>query len=95
MLLFSSAHIHGCGAEEQEVCQECSHHKVHNSHLTKAKLGLHECVLCKLLQVTYLTPTPLCIAVPQCIAHKFLPHADQHVETRAMHARSPRAPPVV
>lgn len=62
MLLISSLHFH----EESELggttCAECVQHQCHG-HLTQLSDGLHQCILCQFLTLSYValtTGTLLC-----------------------------------
>ena len=52
MLLISSLHIHET-PEYGEACVECVHHQCHG-HLSQLSDGLHQCVLCQILTLTYI-----------------------------------------
>ena len=57
MLLISSLHIHETSQEGVAECAECVSHQCHG-HLSQLSDGLHQCVLCQILTLTYVA-TPI------------------------------------
>lgn len=53
MLLFSSLHIHEASDGGETACAECVHHQCHG-HLNQLSDGMHQCVLCQILTLTYI-----------------------------------------
>lgn len=61
LLLLTSFHIHETDVRESE-CVECVHHQCHG-HLNQLSDGMHQCVLCQFLTISYVataTWTLLC-----------------------------------
>ena len=56
MLLISSLHIHGTTDTHETECAECVQHQCHG-HLSQLSDGLHQCVLCQILTLTYVAST--------------------------------------
>lgn len=52
MLLVSSLHIHGEADAHETECAECVQHQCHG-HLSQLLDGMHQCVLCQILTLTY------------------------------------------
>ena len=52
MLLISSLHIHETSQEGVTECAECVKHQCHG-HLSQLSDGMHQCVLCQVLTLTY------------------------------------------
>lgn len=52
MLIFSSLHIHETSQEGATECAECVRHQCHG-HLSQLSGGIHQCVLCQILTLTY------------------------------------------
>ena len=52
MLLVSSLHIHGEAEAHETACAECVQHQCHG-HLSQLSDGMHQCVLCQILTLTY------------------------------------------
>ena len=52
MLLVSSLHIHGEADAHETACAECVQHQCHG-HLSQLSDGMHQCVLCQILTLTY------------------------------------------
>ena len=52
MLLVSSLHIHGTADAHETECAECVQHQCHG-HLSQLSDGMHQCVLCQILTLTY------------------------------------------
>jgi hypothetical protein len=62
MLIFSSLHVHQDTECGDTVCDECVQHQCHG-HLSPLSDGLHQCVLCQILTLSYIavgTGTLLC-----------------------------------
>ena len=57
MLLLSSLHIHVTVESDEATCAECVHHQCHG-HLSQLSDGMHQCVLCQILTLTYIA-TPV------------------------------------
>ena len=53
MLLISSLHVHPAEAYAESTCAECVHHVCHG-HLSQQASGMHMCVLCQILTLTYI-----------------------------------------
>ena len=53
MLLISSLHIHEAADWGETACAECVHHQCHG-HLNQLSEGMHQCVLCQILTLTYI-----------------------------------------
>lgn len=53
MLLLSSLHIHRTAEESPATCAECVQHQCHG-HLAQLSDGMHQCVLCQILTLTYI-----------------------------------------
>ena len=94
LLLFSSLHIHETSNVRDAECAECVHHQCHG-HLAQLSDGMHQCVLCQFLTISYVaTPT-----------WTFLCHQPQSKVSYALYRQvicliprgiiSPRAPPYV
>lgn len=57
MLLLSSLHIHETSDVHEAECAECVHHQCHG-HLAQLSDGMHQCVSCQFLTLSYVaTPT--------------------------------------
>lgn len=54
MLLLSSLHFHEPSQEMEPTCTECVGHQCHG-HLIQLSGGMHQCVLCQVLTLTYVT----------------------------------------
>ena len=52
MLIISSLHIHDTSMEGATECTECVKHQCHG-HLIQLMDGMHQCVLCQILTLTY------------------------------------------
>ena len=52
MLLISSLHIHETPMDGETTCAECVQHQCHG-HLSQLSDGMHQCVLCQILTLTY------------------------------------------
>ena len=52
MLIISSLHIHETAEFDETACVECVHHQCHG-HLIQLTDGMHQCVLCQILTLTY------------------------------------------
>ena len=65
MLILSSFHVHET-AEYGETCTECVHHQCHG-HLSQLSDGMHQCVLCQILTLTYIATTAGALL---CYQHK-------------------------
>ena len=52
LLLFSSLHIHETSDVREAECPECVHHQCHG-HLGQLSDGMHQCVLCQFLTISY------------------------------------------
>ena len=52
MLLISSFHIHETSEYGETACAECVHHQCHG-HLSQLSDGMHQCVLCQFLTLSY------------------------------------------
>ena len=52
LLLISSLHIHVTPDASEPMCAECVHHQCHG-HLSQLSDGMHQCVLCQILTLTY------------------------------------------
>ena len=53
MLLLSSLHFHEPSQEMEPTCTECVGHQCHG-HLIQLSGGMHQCVLCQILTLTYI-----------------------------------------
>lgn len=53
MLLLSSLHVHETAEYGETACAECVHHQCHG-HLSQLSDGMHQCVLCQILTLTYI-----------------------------------------
>ena len=47
-------HVHDDVSTTEASCLDCVNHQAHAGHLTNSTGHLHDCVLCQLLQVTFL-----------------------------------------
>ena len=54
MLLISSLHVHETAEYGETTCAECVHHQCHG-HLSQLSDGMHQCVLCQILTLSYLS----------------------------------------
>lgn len=52
MLLLSSLHIHETSMDGATECAECVKHQCHG-HLIQLSDGVHQCVLCQILTLSY------------------------------------------
>ena len=52
LLLISSLHIHETPDAGEPMCAECVHHQCHG-HLSQLSDGMHQCMLCQILTLTY------------------------------------------
>ncbi len=94
MLILSSVHVHQYGREAEDDCQMCMHHKVHNGHLSKAELTMHDCVLCQIFHLTFLNPSPTPTVAPSAGICLLPCEQNQTVVSRTAATTSPRAPPL-
>lgn len=95
MLIVSSVHIHREGHEREVECQQCCHHKVHSSHIAKAHVVMHDCFLCQILHLTFLTSPSTITLCPARHTAAMAPTLRQNILDRPMTIHAPRAPPVV
>lgn len=56
MLLLSSLHIHRIKRFYEVECAACVQHQCHG-HLVQLSEGMHQCVLCQILTLTYVATT--------------------------------------
>ena len=64
MIIAVSLHHHG-GVEDVAVaasCQDCAHHVHHDGHLLALQHSMHDCVLCQLQSMPYLSATVLVLS---------------------------------
>jgi len=47
-------HVHDDASTTEASCLDCVNHQAHAGHFTNSTGHLHDCVLCQLLQVTFL-----------------------------------------
>lgn len=52
MLILSSLHVHDTVEYGETTCAECVHHQCHG-HLSQLSDGMHQCVLCQFLTLSY------------------------------------------
>ena len=55
MLLIASLHVHGADESGEPTCAECVQHHC-NGHLSQVTTGMHPCLLCQLMTLTYVSP---------------------------------------
>lgn len=95
MTIAVSLHHHG-GVEDVVVavsCQDCAHHVHHDGHLFSLQHSLHDCVLCQLQSMPYLSAAVLTLTVV-CVRHTIIrATAYTHCCRRANDVKKGRAPP--
>ena len=97
LLLAVSFHHHSEaeGASVVATCQDCIHHIHHDGHLTAQTSFSHDCVLCQLQSLPYVTPNIIRIAVFMAITHIVYTVSCPFVKTREGDILSTRAPPAL
>ena len=93
-LIVSSVHVHKDGHEEETECKQCTHHKVHSSHIAKTHLVMHDCLLCQILHLTFLPSSSTITLCPVRRIVALAPAWEQSVADRATAIHAPRAPPL-
>lgn len=62
MLIMSSLHIHNPATDYTEDCNECVQHHCHG-HLAQTEHGVHHCLLCQFLTVSFVAATTVVVAL--------------------------------
>ncbi|MBR1499631.1 MAG: hypothetical protein IJ615_08420 [Bacteroidaceae bacterium] len=93
MLLLSSLHTHEASQETEQACTECVHHQC-QGHLVQLSDGMHQCVLCQILTLTYITAVAgmlLCYQTRRKVVYAV---RRREVSTACLYGFCLRAPPV-
>lgn len=97
LLLAVSFHHHSEaeGANVVTTCQDCIRHIHHDGHLTAQTAFSHDCVLCQLQNLPYVTPNIIRIAVFMATAHIVYMMSCPFIKTHKGDILSTRAPPAL
>ena len=95
MLVLSSAHVHSYSHSSMLECSQCVHHMPHNGHIAKAQVGIHDCILCQLVQLTFLLGTTVLPFLPLHLRHVRLLDPEKQIRLRPMQRDKSRAPPFI
>lgn len=95
MMIAITFHHHG-EAERADAtihCQDCEHHVHHDGHLLALQHTMHDCVLCQLQNIPYLSPTLMLLAAPIVFHHITRKDICAKCKLLANDVESTRAPP--
>lgn len=94
MLLISSLHLHIADEYSETACAECVQHQCHG-HLLQLSDGMHQCVLCQFLTLSYAATAIaalLCYQPKQKVSYAL---SRQIPRQASLRYTSLRAPPAV
>lgn len=94
VLMESALHTHECNGEET-VCQECLAHVEHNAHVSQASAMDLDCMLCKIIHTTYISPETLNLSATLFLICSLATFSIYEVVKRKFSLPSLRAPPVI
>lgn len=94
MMAVAALHVHDDYSDAQTTCAECVHHQAHHGHLSGATGHLHDCVLCQLLNVSFLVASFVLLHILTAIHRSGNACPVEFVRTYAGGVFGSRAPPV-
>lgn len=95
MMIIISTHIHQTVSGGNVVCQLCINHIHHAGHLSTQGTSFHDCLICQLYGLPYVTPAATVLTVFVLLTTMTLRPLRSVVILRSFNTYSPRAPPVI
>ena len=95
MLLLTSLHTHHEARTTGDDCYQCAHHQPHSGHLSAVQSVVHDCLLCQLASVPYISATVLLLVLPVRAVVRTLSRDDADFSRCVYGTKQSRAPPFV
>ena len=95
MMMLCGLHRHHEVVNPVADCMECAQHVHHSGHFTTADEGVHDCVICQFISLSYTLGEVLLVSVPVALLIITWRSDFGFILHRACRQDSSRAPPFV
>jgi len=93
IMLLASHHVHHFQQTIDDECTQCVSHQPHDGHFRTAQVCMHDCVLCQLMQMSFVPAVVGALPFAPLVVYAFRRREDHSIVSLAKGPHQLRAPP--